>query len=177
MPCASTCPDEQHQQDAASPGPIEDHEILCRGAFGKKAHYNSQGVKASFIKDKDLLEGTLSIWRLTDAPSNSEEIRSILSANAPPKNTLWDMFTASAATLRGIRAPSRPDVQALHAYDDCVVDGEGNKHPSHAVLSICGLLGPESMEKDAPLYAEVRDLLVLALRQSTAWSLPTAERV
>lgn len=175
MPC-STCPDESVQQDEASPGPIAGEELLCRGAFGKSSHYNSAGVKPKFINDRDLLAGCLSVWRMPETRDNLEKIREILSDNAPPRNSLWDIFSCTAETLREIRAPSSPAAQALHAYDDCIIDAEGGKDPDHASLAICRNIGPDDLAKDTPVYVEIRDLLFLHLTQGNVWTLPVDQR-
>lgn len=170
MTCKTHCHDEEVSVDPASPGPIRNDETISRGAYGRSAHYNSQGVKASFIRDRDLLAGCLSVWRV-DGEGGVEEVREILQSKAPDKNQLWDMFAAKASNLRSIRIPSRPDEPVLHAYDDCTVDQEGNKHPRHAIISICSQLAPQELEKDAPMYVELRDSLLAVLRQHSVWTL------
>lgn len=169
MTCMYNCPNEEVSIDAASPGPIQNNETISRGAYGKSAHYNSQGVKASFIRDRDLLAGCLSVWRV-DGAGGVEEVREILQGNAPEKNQLWDMFATKAQDLRSIRIPSRPDDPTFHAYDDCSVDHAGKKHPRHAVIAICSELAPQELEKDAPVYVELRDSLLALLRQNAIWS-------
>jgi hypothetical protein len=83
-----------------------------------------------------------------------------------------------ADALRAIRVPSRPDDQALHLIDDCQTDDAGGKHPKHAVVGICHDFEPETMDKDSPLYVEIRDAFFQCFKeQPTVWSLPVAERI
>lgn len=175
--CESDCPDENQQQDDVSPGPIDNGEVLCRGAYGKQAHYNSSGVKPAFIRDRDLLAGALSIWRLTgDSEADANEVRQILAGNAPPPNALWDIFGATAKDIRDIRPPSHPTMQVLHAYDDCSIDDYGGKHPKHGVIALCSETHPAELAKDSPLYVEIRDELFLCLKKNVVWALPAEDR-
>ena len=178
MACGYNCPDEEQQFDAVSPGPISDPETLCRGAFGKSAHYNSTGVKPTFVRDRDLLAWELSVWRRYDgSDAELEDIKNQLNSNPPPKNVLWDVFGATAAEIRGIRVKAHPDIQVMHAYDDCSVDAADGKHPKHAALRICEMLNPGNLDKDEPIYVEIRDALVRIFRQNVLWSLPAPERI
>lgn len=176
MACIHGCFDEAEQLDPVSPGPIANEEVLCRGAFGKKAHYNSSGVKPAFIRNNDLLAGTLSVWRRHD--DTQQEIDEIRSQHQPPEgNALWDIFGAAGGDIRAIRVSSEPTVQALHAYDDCRIDDRGGKHPKHAVLAICQAFSPGTLTKDDLVYVEIRDALVREfLKQNPQWALPEAER-
>lgn len=177
MACGYGCSDEGQQLDHVSPGPIGDPETLCRGAFGKGAHYNNAGVKPTFVRDRDLLAGELSVWRLHDGTeAEFEDIRIQLHSSPPPNNALWDVFGATAGEIRGIRVLANPDVQVLHAYDDCSVNSSDEKHPKHATLRICETLNPSDLNKDEPTYVEIRDALVKIFRQNVLWSLPASER-
>ncbi|TBD68309.1 hypothetical protein ELH16_08575 [Rhizobium ruizarguesonis] len=176
MACSYGCFDEAEQLDEVSPGPVRDEEVLCRSAFGKKAHYNNSGPKAGFINNKDLLAGTLSVWRRLDGtPQEMDDIREQL---FPPEgNALWDVFGAKAGDIRSIRASNEPTLQALHAYDDCRTDNSGGKHRKHAVLAICQAFSPSSLSKDDSIYVEIRDALFrMLLKSSPQWSLPDGER-
>lgn len=179
MSCSSDCADENLQQDAVSPGPVQDHEGLCRAAYGKTMHYNASGkVRPSFVKNNDLLAGSLSVWRRhTGSADEFSDIRSILNDNGPVGTTLYDVFCAPAQNVRGIRVSGFPSMQVLHVYDDCRTDTNGGKHPLHAVVAICGVCDPQSLDKDSPLYIEIRDQLVNLLKQNNDWSLPGAQRV
>ncbi|MGR9224036.1 hypothetical protein [Rhizobium leguminosarum] len=178
MACLEGCPVDHEQFDPASPGPVEDEETVCRGAFGKRAHYTNSGVlRHAFIRGNDLIAGSLSIWRIDEnSPEEKEEIKALIEAHPPPENRLWDIMGAAAGSIRSIRAPSRPDEQALHVFDDCVIDDSGNKHPKHAAIGICKTLHSETLEKDTPLYVEIRDALHQCFMKRAIWSLPQSER-
>jgi hypothetical protein len=173
MVCEVECPLEQVSRDPASPGVVEDHEVVCRGAFGKRAHYNSLGVKPNFIRDRDLLLGELSVWRLSFA--DISEIRNELDKRPPEGNTLWDIFGINASSIRAIRVPSW-EGRVISVLDDCRVDTEGGKHPAHAALAICQSLnlGPE--DKSSPLYVEIRDELARLFKSTVHWALPQSQR-
>jgi len=178
MSCIGTCEDENTQQDAYSPGPIGVSEYLCRAGYGKTAHYNSSTVRPSLIRPADLLEGKLSVWRLDgEKDKNLPEILGLLRDVAPPNNQIYDIFAATAGSIRAIRAPSHPETQALHAYDDCTIDNFGKKNASHAVLAICNSLNIYiNGEKDSPTFVEIRELLFNLLKEKTLWSLEIGKR-
>lgn len=173
MACEVSCPLEQNSRDPASPGVVDDQETICRGAFGKKAHYNSSGVKPTFIRDRDLLLGELSVWRLNH--SDIDEIRSELNARPPEGNTLWDLFGVSASAIRNIRTPSW-NGRVISVLDDCRIDDMGGKHPAHAVLGICQSLNLGPDDKASPVYVEIRETLVQLLKAGVIWTLPQSER-
>lgn len=179
MSCATNCASEQVSQDEVSPGPVGDLEYVCRAAYGKKMHYNASGrLRPSFVKNNDLLSGSLSVWR---RHSGSEEelttIRGIVSGYAPAESSLYDMFGALAKDIRAVRSAQKPDTQALHVYDDCRTDNNGGKHPNHAVIAICSDCDPSALSSESLLYIEIRDELVKLLKQTVVWSLPAEQRI
>lgn len=162
MTCTSLCPNEKIQQDEASPGPVQNDEKICRAAYGKTMHYNNSGkVRPSFVKNNDLLAGSLSVWRrFSNTESELGDITKTLSETGPSDATLYDLFSAETGRVREIRVTTLPAIQALHVFDDCRTDESGGKHPNHAVVAICRELKPESLSKDSPEYLEIRDELV-----------------
>lgn len=178
MPCAEKCANEHESHDEVSPGPVEDREFVCRAAFGKAMHYNASGkVKTSFVKNGDLLSGSLSVWRRRTAGDEEiTTIQGIVAGYSPQNNILYDLFGALAEDVRAVRAPLKPETQALHIYDDCRTDNNGGKHPNHAVIAICSECEPGELTSESLLYIEIRDELVKLLKKTTVWALPAEQR-
>jgi hypothetical protein len=173
MTCEQECPLEQETQDDVSPGVVQDEETLCRGAFGKKAHYNSSGVKPALIRDRDFLAGELSVWRLGVA--TLDEVVEQIGKQPPPENALWDVFGITASAVRAIRVPGRAG-RVVSVIDDCRVDDAGGKHPAHAVLAVCRSLNLSLADKGSPSYVEIREELYRLLILSVVWALPEGDR-
>ncbi len=178
MSCATSCVSEDERCDEASPGPVQNHEMVCRAAYGRTMHFNASGkLRPSFVKNGDLLGGSLSVWRRhAGTEQELSTIRDVLNLNAPAGSRLFDVLGAVTGDVRALRSVQKQDTQVLHVYDDCRTDTNGGKHPNHAVIAICNECEPQHMEADSPLYVEIRDELVKLLKQTYVWSLQASER-
>lgn len=166
------------QFDPDSPGPICDTELICRGAYGQSMHYRKGRVTSSFIKNADLLNGSLSVWRADpDELTSVERVASILESVAPADNRLFDLFGASAGDVRGVRVANSDGRQVLHIYDDCRTDSAGSKDPQHAVISICRTFGLTPEDREGVLFQEIKGELIKLMKQNVIWGLPLSERV
>jgi hypothetical protein len=74
--CVQGCPLESRPQHQISPGVVADDELVCRAAYGPDMHYTRGGkIRNALIRDKDLEDGALSVWRDTN---NTQEGRAAL---------------------------------------------------------------------------------------------------
>ncbi len=164
--CSSQCRYEAESCDPdCSPGPVEDNEFLCRGAFNPR-HFKKDKLQPSFIPKKELAESRLSVYRESNKVAFSREavidqIRKTGSADQSLESVL------SAEVLR-IRAISAPGVtgRALCVRDECECDREGSKHPAHAHIAICEMSFPAPVDQQTDIFLQIwRDLVTLFREQ------------
>lgn len=162
---AGPCEREQVSLGAPSPGPVADHELVCRAAFDP-LHMPKGVLKAAMIRKSDLAKGELSIWRL---PPDADAAAFKALANkisVPENNSLKSMYYVSAAEIRQLAEGLE---RTFSVIDDTDVDGKGGRDAQHAAIAPCRGLGVNPEDLDAPLIGVLQNKLYLVFRGGKAW--------
>jgi hypothetical protein len=113
-------------------------ENLARGADGPDIHFDKRGnPKIALIREGHLLDGKLSVWRISDESGlGISDLKEILVKLAPSHQKLYTIFSITAKVVRSIKVNG--DIsRALCVLDECDTDREGNCHAAHAHISLC----------------------------------------
>ena len=103
--CPDDCPLEGVSQDERSAGPIDDAEVICRGAYAPM-HYSGDKIKPSVVRAADLFRGDLSVWRASAQSGFSvEDVAVIVEEQGPAENKLKHLLGVSAQAIRQQREP------------------------------------------------------------------------
>lgn len=154
--CVTVCPLEA-QPSEGSPGTVSDDELLVRVAW--MSHFKKGVLKNSFIKNDDLLQGQLSVWRRNlIAESSPEDVADVLIAKSNGRTDLHSVLAASAADIRAIHLDG---ARALCVVDD--MDTGAGPDPAHAVIKMCDRFA--GIENDAPEFLQIRTELQHLLKQ------------
>lgn len=169
--CAEPCPAEAFSRDpGVSPGPVENDETLCRGAFDPM-HYDRKGVKIqpSVLRKRDLAQGQLSVYRESDRVSFShDQVTDQIRRTGPSDQVLKQILSARASDVRAVRSPG-VDGRSVCVRDDCDCDASGNKHHAHAHIALCESAFPMPVDLETEAFKQVhRDLVTLFKRVARA---------
>jgi hypothetical protein len=161
------CPLEQVQLDNRSVGPVEDDELLYRGAFDPLHYLKNGQVRPAFIRESDIVAGTLSVWRVS-RQSGLNTTTALPLITAPAGNTLRAVFAAKVGDVRATKIFG-VEGRSFCVIDETNTDTKGNFHPAHAHISPCrSELLP--LSQDAPEKAdELRLMLRLLFTSSPVW--------
>lgn len=175
--CSGACPFESSQMDDRSPGPVESDEFVVRASNAPR-HYNKSGtLSSSVIRGADLLNGTLSVWRvsnkngfsLADASSQVQadcDAQNVKQSDPKKKQVVKALHPLKVADLRAMRTEDQSS-RLFCVIDECETDAEGGFHPAHAHIRLCDNVreGITSTEDDAFGFAK-RALFMAATRAS-----------
>jgi hypothetical protein len=166
----SECPAEQTPQHEHSPGVVADEEIVCRGALDPM-HFNKKGqVKAAFIRSTHLLDGELSIWRISRQPRfGVAEACHEIENTKPADQALKALYSAKVEQLRAFKISIEgDDKRAACVIDDCRTDEADGYHPEHAVIALSCHDGLDWKEDEAAFDA-AREGLKVIFAQNPCW--------
>lgn len=160
--CDCPCPRETAPYHPASPGPVKDHELLSRGAYGPTTNFSNGKVTKQIIRKAEILGGgTLSLWRSeVGDEAKLNEIKEKLEKLAPASQFLFEQYTPTAEDFRKLRL--KDGRRAVSVVDDCDI-GDGASDPGHCGLKVCASVKLQDAED--PLFAEIKGLLFQAIRQ------------
>lgn len=161
--CQETCPYEQTSMDARSYGAVNDNERVVRASYDPM-HYKGDKLKASFVRNDDLLNGQLSVWRLHGSHgTESATVREILTASGPSGHALRGFHSASVSQIRAVKGS---DGSRLFCVVDEVETGDdGGFHPAHAHIRLCDSVRAQIEHVGDAKFVEAKEQLVLLLRQ------------
>jgi hypothetical protein len=162
------CVRESKSHHEKSPGRVEDRETICRGAY-TPMHFNRSGnIKGSVVKSLDLINGSLSVWRISEDPTFTiKELKDVLCLFAKAGETLAEILGPSAGYLRAYRVAGVTG-QVFCIVDDCSTDAAGGYHPSHATL---GLHESIQISENSPEFISIKEGLVAILKAHSLWKL------
>jgi len=167
--CAANCPPEQEPQHAMSPGLVLDEEDIVRGAFSPMHRTGTGSVKLGAIRNKDLLAGKLSVWRVSPAARTSlDDVYELISDRMPQDNKMLALLKASAGDLRKI-TDAKSGARALCVVDECETDADGGAHPAHAHIAICRCLRNNISTAEDTVFTGIKELLLAVLRENAIW--------
>ena len=165
MSCKIPCELELRSFHPKSLGIIKNSEQICR--FGLyPMHYDSKNkVQKSIIRNSDLKEGKLSVWR-TSAEDNS--FNQIIEKNKkliPIDQRIKEIFHPKAISIREISIDSFGKVICI--VDDCKSDKVGSFDPEHCVIQPCRKCFGENYEHlDDICFRDIRNKLFVVFKQS-----------
>lgn len=163
MTCQGNCSRELTQCDPISPGPVQDGEMIARGAFDPTHGEAKKGnIRPSIVPKKDLFADKLSVWRLGDVPQIPvKELVERLKTESGAR-TLYAIVSVQAGDIRQIKVEV-DKARALCVLDECDTDHDGGKHPAHAHVALCSSvrasLDPGEVGLSSPVFIQIcRDL-------------------
>ncbi len=164
--CIEACPYEVKTQDARSPGVIGAEEVIFRGSYDPM-HYPKGKLKGSFIKNVDLLNGQLSVWRaFSPAGCTTEDIIRIVSQSGPNDNKLAAVHGATAKQIRSLMTAETKQ-RLFCVIDETDVDDQGGFHPAHAHIKICDKQRRELESASDENYIFAKEQLIFLLKGNT----------
>ena len=170
----SECPAEQDPQHEHSPGVVADEEIVCRGAL-HPMHFDKKGeLKAAFIRSAHLLDGELSVWRISRQPHFGVAEACIEIENTKPADqALKRLYSANVKQLRALRIVVDGGYKRVACVvDDCRTDEAGGYHREHAVIALSSHEGLDWRE-DQVAFDTAREGLKVIFAQNPCWSATT----
>lgn len=141
---SSICPRETGSQDEASPGPVDNGELICRGAYLPDHIRADDRIRMGVLPISHLQKAQLSVYR-SGGPYALEyaialqQLRKV-EAQGTKENprVLAAVLRATACAIRGIHySGAEVPIRCFFIVDECECDQNGNKHPSHAHIGFC----------------------------------------
>lgn len=168
---------EQCEREAVSLGPpsagsVQDEEIICRGHYQMPDKRPGRPLrKLSIIKETDLLNGELSVWRASRlCNSTVDDAVGILHQHGPTGGSLWKVYGITANRLRTLDLSEINLNRAFCVLDDTRCDDQGGRHALHAVIAICRLVGQAIDAVDDPIFQQIKTILRREFEISEVWS-------
>jgi hypothetical protein len=169
------CPRECAPQHEHSPGPVEDDEVVCRGAYDPIHFTKAKTFKMSVIRPAHLLAGELSVWRRDRDPSfGIDGVVQELEKSKPDGLTLKNVLGPKVAPIRKLQVDRGEGIhtRAFCVIDDCKIDNAGGWHAEHAVISLSDHDGVEWGDDDR-LFEMAKEGLLAVFRASIVWKAPS----
>lgn len=171
--CMAQCPREQRQQDSRSAGRVQDLEVICRAAYDPIA-FKKGKITSQIIRSKDLFDGTLSVWRLSnEAKTSLDSIVAICENNVPRDNELRELRGITAAEIRQAR---RPEIegQLFCVVDETDTDEHDGSHPAHGHIKVCASIMSEMDTTHNLAYVVIKETLTFLFKDAKARIYPTS---
>lgn len=145
------CPLQLATQSAHSIGPIEDEELICRGALDE-THGNMGTclVRNSIIEKKALAEGHLSVFR---ALGNTTWELDDVAIQLKDMNLLKPVFKVIGVRASDLRATTVNGVRVC-VVDETESNAAGDHHPLHGHITPCRNHVP--MDRSTDLFDQLR---------------------
>jgi hypothetical protein len=171
--CHKDCPLEAEQADHRSVGVVDDDELIIRAAYDP-AHFKKGKLQNSIIRAKDLLAGTLSVWRVSEKSGiDVAAAVKICKENRPLGQSLAEVRGVAVGELRAARRPE------INGRLFCVVDetdtdeGEGS-HPAHAHVRVCQQLMEVIHDGQDEVFIMVKSHLTFLVKRPAAQLYPVS---
>lgn len=154
------CEFEEGFKGADSPGPVKDAEKVCRGVY--ENHVEGSKIKKSALKKRDLADGSLSVWRLSQVDGVAA-MASLLDEKGPADKALLFVWAPEVSALRQVRLEAAS--RALCVIDDTDTGG-GDTHAAHAAIAACR---GAKLESGSPVFDKLFDDVFNLFRSSQIW--------
>ena len=137
-PVGRICGVEESHSGAQSPGIVQDDERLVRAAIDP-IHFNPKSgqVKVAFIRQDDIAQGNLSVWRMEQLPAQQgDALLNFFEERSRPEHTIASVYAPPASAIRRLSLPETG--RGFSVLDDTKTGpNEDDINPAHAAITLC----------------------------------------